>query len=283
MPELAEVETVCRLMRDVLVGKRITRVEVVPDSLVFQSSRQNIEDALARRTVKSVGRRGKTFWIELAGPGPTVYGHLGMSGWIRAVGRAARESTRLQAHGDAPLDDETGRPRFLKLLLEVPGGRAIAFTDPRRLGRIWLGPTPDEERRVLRLGRDAYDDLPSVKDLAALFSRRKIAIKAVLLDQGVLAGLGNWLADEVLYHARIAPQRLAPSLDARELSALRRAIRTVVGHAVKVGADHERFPRSWLFEHRWGGSRGSQQINGHAIRRDEVGGRTTAWVPAVQK
>ena len=61
------------------------------------------------------------------------------------------------------------------------------------------------------------------------------------------------------------------------------AIRTVVAHAVKVGADSDRYPHTWLFEHRWGGSRGSQQINGHPIRRDEVGGRTTAWVPAVQK
>jgi formamidopyrimidine-DNA glycosylase len=136
---------------------------------------------------------------------------------------------------------------------------------------------------VQRLGRDAFDDLPSTKELAALFARRKIPIKALLLDQTTLAGLGNWLADEVLYQARIAPQRIASSLDAHELSALRRAIRTVVGHAVKVGADHHRFPRTWLFEHRWGGSRGAQQINGHAIRRDEVGGRTTAWVPTLQK
>lgn len=283
MPELAEVETVCRLMRDVLVGKRITRVEVVPDSIVFESSRRNIEDALAGRTVRAIGRRGKTFWIELASPGPTVYGHLGMTGWIREVGPAVRNGIRLQAHGDAPLDDNNGRPRFLKLLLEVRGGRGIAFTDARRLGRIWLGPDPADEKRVQRLGRDAFDDLPSAKELAALFARRKIPIKALLLDQSALAGLGNWLADEVLYHARLAPQRLASSLDAREVTALRRAIRTVVGHAVKVGADHQRFPRTWLFEHRWGGSRGSRQINGHPIRRDVVGGRTTAWVPAVQK
>ncbi|MBV8761593.1 MAG: hypothetical protein JO257_30135 [Deltaproteobacteria bacterium] len=267
-------------MRDVLVGKRIVGVEVVPDSIVFESARRNIEDALVGRTVRGIGRRGKTFWIELAGAGPTVYGHLGMSGWIREVGR---ESTRLQAHGDAPFDDEDGRPRFLKLRIEARGGRAIAFTDPRRLGRIWLGASPDDERRIQRLGRDAFDDLPSVRELAALFARRKIPIKALLLDQGALAGLGNWLADEVLYQARIAPHRLASSLDAREVSALRRSIRSVVGHAVKVGADHARFPRTWLFEHRWGATRGSQQINGHAIRRDEVGGRTTAWVPALQK
>lgn len=280
MPELAEVETVCRLMRSVLVGKRVTHVEVVPDAIVFETSRKNIEDALANRTVRAIGRRGKTFWIELAGRGPTIYGHLGMTGWIREVGR---EGTRLQAHGDAPLDDETGRPRFLKLLLETREGRGIAFTDARRLGRIWLGADPADEPRIQRLGRDAFDDLPSPKHLAALFARRKIPIKALLLDQGALAGLGNWLADEVLYQARIAPKRIASSLTAREVSALRRAIRTVVTHAVEVGADHDRFPRTWLFEHRWGGGRGSQQINGHAIRRDEIGGRTTAWVPAVQK
>lgn len=280
MPELAEVETVCRVMRDVLVGKRITHVEVVPDTLVFQASRHNIEDALVKRTVRAIGRRGKTFWIDLAGPGPTVYGHLGMSGWIREVGRTG---TRLQSHGNAPLDDEHGRPRFLKLLLEVRGGRGIAFTDPRRLGRIWLGADPAHDKRIQRLGPDAFDDLPSTRELASLFARRKIPIKALLLDQSALAGLGNWLVDEVLYQARIAPQRLAPSLTPKEVAALRRAIRSVVGHAVKVGADSDRFPSSWLFKHRWGGGRGSQQIAGHAIRRDEVGGRTTAWVPARQK
>lgn len=280
MPELAEVETVCRVMRKVLVGKRIARVEVVPDKLVFQASRANVEDALVGRTVRAIGRRGKTFWIEMSGPGPTVYGHLGMTGWIREHGT---EGVRLQGHGDAPFDDEHGRPRFLKLWVEVAGGAAIAFTDGRRLGRIWLGERPAEEPRIQRLGRDAHDDLPSARELAALFARRRVPIKAVLLGQDTLAGLGNWLVDEVLYQSRISPKRPAASLSAREVAALRRAIRAVVTKAVAVGADSARFPRTWLFEHRWGGARGSQQINGHRIVREEVGGRTSAWVPAVQK
>jgi formamidopyrimidine-DNA glycosylase len=280
MPELAEVETVCRLMRKVLVGKRIKRVEVMPDTIVFQASKKNVEDALVGRTVKAIGRRGKTFWIELAGPGPTVYGHLGMTGWIRKVGT---EGVRLQGHGDAPFDDETGRPRFLKLLIEVPGGKAIAFTDGRRLGRIWLGPEPADEPRVQKLGRDAHDDLPTASELAASFAKRRVPIKALLLGQTTLAGLGNWLVDEVLYQSRISPKRVAASLDKREVTALRKAIAGVVKKAVDVGADYERFPRSWLFEHRWGGGKGSQQINGHRIVREEVGGRTTAWVPALQK
>lgn len=279
MPELAEVETVCRLLRRVLVGKRIQRIEIVPDTIVFQASRKTVEDALVGRTVRAIGRRGKTFWIELAGPGPTVYAHLGMTGWIREVGT---EGVRLQGHGDAPFDDEAGRPRFLKLRIEA-GGKAVAFTDARRLGRIWLGPDPDEEPRVKRLGRDAYADLPTAAELAAVFARRRIPIKALLLAQNVLAGLGNWLVDEVLYQARISPKRIASTLDKREVAALRRKIASVVKKAVDVGADHARFPKTWLFEHRWGGGRGSQQIGGHRILREEVGGRTTAWVPALQK
>lgn len=281
MPELAEVETVCRLMRRCLEGKKITNVEVVSDPLVFsKQSKRNIEEAFEGRVVRAIGRRGKTFWISMKGPGPTVYGHLGMSGWIREVGK---EGVRLQGHGDAPFDDETGRPRFLKLLLEVRGGHGIAFTDPRRLGRMWLGEEPETEPRMKRLGRDAFDDLPKVDELMKMFGRRHIAIKAVLLDQSVLAGIGNWLADEVLYQSKIAPQRIAAELDKTRVAALRRAIVSVVGHAVKVGADAERYPKNWLFDHRWGGARGSQRIGRHAIRRDEVGGRTTAWVPTVQK
>jgi formamidopyrimidine-DNA glycosylase len=86
-----------------------------------------------------------------------------------------------------------------------------------------------------------------------------------------------------LYQARIAPKRSAASLTAPEVTALRRAIRSVLALAVKVGADHQRFPKSWLFEHRWGGARGAPQIAGQPIVREEVGGRTTAWVPTRQK
>jgi formamidopyrimidine-DNA glycosylase len=281
MPELPEVETVCRVMRDALQGKRIARVEVVRDSIVLSGlSPLALEKALLRRTVREVGRHGKFFWLAFADDGPTVYGHLGMSGWIRAVGK---QGTRLHGHGDAPFDDQAGRPRFLKLGVYARDGAGVVLTDPRRLGRVWLGGSPESEPRVKRLGRDAFDDLPSVDELRVLFGRRRIPIKAVLLDQGALAGIGNWIADEVLYQSRIAPKRSAASLTAVEVAALRRSIRSVLARAVKVGADHQHFPKSWLFEHRWGGTRGAAQIAGQLIVREEVGGRTTAWVPTRQK
>ncbi len=281
MPELPEVETVCRVMRRVLVGERIARVDVVPDPLVFSGhSPRAIRQALVGRVVEAIGRRGKVFWIDLRGSGPNVFGHLGMSGWIREVGA---HGTRLQSQGEAPLDDERGLPRFLRLRIETSGGNAVALTDPRRLGRIWLGASAEKERRIARLGRDAYDDLPSNDELATLLRPRKRAIKAVLLDQTVLAGIGNWIADEVLYQAGIAPARPASSLSASEVSALRNAVRAVLKHAVRVEADARRFPKSWLFEHRWGGSRGADRIGGERILREVVGGRTTAWVPTRQR
>jgi formamidopyrimidine-DNA glycosylase len=281
MPELPEVETVCRVVRHALVGKRITRVEVVDDAIVFSRvAPATVEAALLRRTVTSVGRRGKFFWLTLTGAGPTVFGHLGMSGWVREIGV---QGTRLHGHGDAPFDDERGRPRFLKLGVYTRDGSGIVLTDPRRLGRVWLGASPDTDPRVQRLGRDASDDLPSETELLSMFGRRRIPIKAVLLDQGALAGIGNWIADEVLYQSRIAPKRSAASLTKSEVTTLRRVIRSVLARAVRVGADHRRFPSSWLFEHRWGGKRGADRIAGQAIVREEVGGRTTAWVPARQK
>lgn len=281
MPELPEVETVCRVMRRALRGKRIAHVEVVRDAIVFSgASPKAIEKALLGRKLREVGRHGKFFWLTLDGEGPTVYAHLGMSGWVRAVGK---QGTRLHGHGDAPFDDEAGRPRFLKLGLYARDGSGVVLTDPRRLGRVWLGPSPEAEPRIRRLGRDAFDDLPSQSELRALFGRRRIPIKAVLLDQGALAGIGNWIADEVLYQSRIAPKRSAASLTAAEVAALRRCIVSVLARAVKVEADHQRFPKSWLFEHRWGGTRGAEKIAGRPITREEVGGRTTAWVPTRQK
>ena len=103
------------------------------------------------------------------------------------------------------------------------------------------------------------------------------------MDQHILSGIGNWVADEVLYQAKIAPQRPASSLSGSEYSALRKSIEKVIKVSVDAGVDEEKFPKTWLFHHRWGGSRGADKIGKHDIKRTTVGGRTTAWVPAVQK
>lgn len=280
MPELPEVEAVCRTMRRVLQGKKIVSAEIAPDEIVLSKiPPEAVQAALVGRTVAAVGRKGKFWWLELDEK-PFVFGHLGMSGWVRELGSPG---VRLHSHGDAPLDDSDGRPRFLKMLLETEDGGRIAFTDGRRLGRLWLSPGHEEDPQVRRLGPDVYEALPSPDALHDLLRKRKSPIKALLLNQELFAGVGNWIADEVLYHARIAPTRHGATLSLEEVANLHAALRKVLDHAVEVEADYRRFPETWLFHHRWGGSRGTESIDGQPIQRDTVGGRTTAWVPTVQR
>lgn len=280
MPELPEVETVRKTFARVLKGKKIVSAEVLPDEIMmFGVDPSVIKAALEGRTVTDVGRHGKYWWLEFEDK-PWVYGHLGMSGWVRELGAS---SIRLREHGKMPFDDQDGRPRFLKMLLEAEDGGRVAFTDGRRLGRLWLSSDPTTDKRMEKLGRDVYDDLPTDKELHEILQKRKAPIKALLLDQKLFAGIGNWIADEVLYWAKIGPKRLGNSLDLKEVKALRKAIVEVVGKAVDVGADKEQFPKNWLFHHRWEGSRGAEFIDGKSIVRETVGGRTTAWVPSIQK
>jgi formamidopyrimidine-DNA glycosylase len=268
-------------MRRVIEGKRIVRVEVMPDEIVLSGHPpEAVEAALVGNTVTGVGRHGKFWWLSLEGEGPTVFGHLGMSGWIRELDTEGR---RLHSHGNAPIFDAEGRPRFLKLLIEVEGGGKVAFTDSRRFARLWLGESPESDKQVKRLGPDAHLGLPPTEELVKRLAKRKAPIKAVLLDQTAFAGIGNWIADEVLYQAGIAPKRLASSLSPVEVAALRDSIESVLSHAVEVDADYTKFPDEWLFHHRWGGGKGAELVQGKEIVRETVGGRTTAWVPERQK
>lgn len=280
MPELPEVETVCRMLRRTMVGKTIAAAEVAPDEIVLEGrSPAEVEAALVGRKVSAIGRKGKFFWLEFDGP-PIVCAHLGMAGWFRELGAP---TIRLKEHGKAPLDDENGRPRFLKLLLQADDGVRAAMTDGRRLSRIWLAESSAADPRVAKLGPDAYDQLPSVDALVQMLKGRTAPIKALLLDQGLFAGVGNWLADEALYHARISPKREGGSLKKAELARLREALTDVLAVAVEAGADEHKYPEDWMFHHRWGGAKGPDLLLGKPIRRETVGGRTTAWVPGLQK
>jgi formamidopyrimidine-DNA glycosylase len=202
-----------------------------------------------------------------------------MAGGFEAPGDPG---ARLVSQGKAPR--RAGwPPRFAKLELGFDDGGLVAMTDARRLGRIRLRGDPRAEPPISRLGWDALRELPPASRFAALLRARRAPVKAVLLDQAFSAGVGNWIADEVLYQAGIAPQRRASALTRAEADRLRRAIRAVVGTAVRAGSDSQRFPPSWLFHYRWGRRPDARDARGRPIRRATVGGRSTAWVPAAQR
>ena len=277
MPELPEVETARRAAHDAAVGRRIVGVAVADDPIVFEGvSPARIRRAVLGRRVRAVRRHGKHFWFELDRR-PWLSVHFGMAGGLHT---SRWKGVRLVSGGHRV---ESGwPPRFTKLRLRLSGGRELAIVDGRRLGRIRLREDPAAEPPINGLGFDALDGLPSPGRFRALARARAGVVKALLLDQSFAAGVGNWIADEVLYQARIPPRRRARLLDDAELERLRRRLRAIVRLAVRVGADSDRFPRTWLFHRRWD-RRPGVTGRGDLIRRETIAGRTTAWVPAIQR
>jgi formamidopyrimidine-DNA glycosylase len=281
MPELPEVEAARRAAQMVAKGRRIVEAHVADDPIVFEGvAPARIRRALVGRRVEAVRRHGKHLWLELdRRPWPCL--HFGMTGGIHLPsGRAVRLVSDGRAHRpDWP-------PRFTKLHLRFAGGGELALADGRRLGRIRLRRDPATEPPISTLGFDTLHELPTASRLHALLRERNAPIKAVLLDQSFAAGIGNWIADEVLYQAGIAPKRRARTLSAAEAGRLRAKIRSVIRLAVRAGSDSDRYPRWWLFHRRWGHRRGgppATTARGEHIRHETVGGRTTAWVPTVQR
>jgi len=111
---------------------------------------------------------------------------------------------------------------------------------------------------------------------------RTAPMKALLLDQTFAAGVGNWIADEVLYQAGIDPRRPARTLSRLEASRLRGRLRAVLATAVRAGADEGRYPRAWLFHRRWGRDPLARTARGARIRWETIAGRTTCWAPSAQ-
>ena len=265
MPELPEVEAARKAALRHLKGRRIVAAHCHKDPIVLSGgSPRKIEEALRGATIEDAGRFGKHLWFELDRKPWPVF-HFGMTGHFHF------------------LEAEAEPPRFLKLELTLDDDRRFAFTDPRRFGRLRLAHDPRSEPPLKSLGHDPLFGLPTIDELAALIGSRTAPIKAVLLDQSTFAGVGNWIADEVLYQAAIRPQRQACDLSRAEVARLRGTLLRIIRRAVAVNADSDRFPVGWLFHRRWGKVRNSKMPDGGAIVHDTVGGRTTAWVPSRQR
>ncbi|MFL5784707.1 MAG: Fpg/Nei family DNA glycosylase [Bacteriovoracaceae bacterium] len=263
MPELPEVETYRKQIEKKFKNKKITGVTASPDKVIFGlSTSAQIKKAFLGHKIKKAGRKGKYMWLELDQKPWPVF-HLGMTGsYILA-------------------DKIPEKAKSIKLILEFDDGSVLVFKDPRRFGRMFLVKDPFQSYPLGGLGPDALAETPSLKNLKVMFEGRSAPIKALLMDQSLISGIGNYMADEILFQARIDPRRKAGSLTSQELSRIRSKIISVSKIAVKANADSDKFPKNWLFHHRWGKKAGHVS-SGETIRHTEVGGRTTAWVPELQ-
>ena len=278
MPELPEVERGRRIAQKVARGRRIVEARCADDPIVFERvPAARFRRALIGRRVKAVKRHGKHLWFELdRRPWPCL--HFGMTGGFHTAPGGPR--VKLQSSGKKP--DGAWPPRFTKLQLVFDDGGELVVADGRRLGRIRLRRDPAREPPISRLGFDAHRALPPPSRFRNLVRARAAPLKALLLDQGFAAGVGNWIADEVLYQARLDPRRRANTLTDAEIARMRAALKHVVDASVRLSNDSDRYPRGWLFHRRWGRNPRAMTVTGERIRHITVGGRTTAWVPTRQ-
>jgi formamidopyrimidine-DNA glycosylase len=249
MPELPEAERARQTLESAL-GRRIVAVDDSDTYVSRPHQPGEIAAALIGHELTAAHRRGKFLWLE-TDDGPVLGLHLGMAGKIVVDGAAEDVS------------------RWDRFALEFEDGTRLALRDSRRLGRAVLNPDfshvgPD----AAGVGRDEF---------RRLIGRGHTAVKARLLNQTAISGVGNLLADQALWQARIAPGRDTGGLSPEELDRLRRELRSAIRSAVSQGGVHTgRFVRARRHE-------GYCPRDGHALSRATIGGRTTYWCPVCQK
>ncbi len=223
MPEILEAETARTLIAERALGRAIETVHA-PDAWFLKRglTPDAVRAALPGHRFVAARRRGKQLLVDTDRDGPTVGFHLGMSGRVVVDGEAAGDPLLYAANGD--------NPAWRRFGVGFADGGTLYLRDPRRLGAVELD--LDEER----LGIDAF--ALRLADLRAVTARSAAPIKAVLMDQQRIAGLGNLLADEALFRAGIDPARAARSLDPEEQRALARAVSTTLRTLQRRGGSH---------------------------------------------
>ena len=229
MPELPEVETYRRFIDELAVGQTIAALQV-NDAHVLATPEDQLRVALVGRTITGTSRLGKNCFLELDN-GKVLVLHFGMTGDVGAY------------------RDEPDVPRFTRVALHLEdSGLRLAFIDPRKFGRIRLADSAAAHQKAKKIGPDALDI--TATELHQKLARRKTLLKPLLLDQSVTAGLGNWIVDEVLFQAKIHPERLGATLTEKEGKALHTAVQLVLTTAINQEANYRHFPASFLIHAR---------------------------------
>ena len=263
MPELAEVEYY-RKQWDVGLRRRVDAVQLHARKRIFRGTdtRALVRQLIGSRLVASTAR-GKQMVFRFSG-GSWLGIHLGMSGTLRA-----------ETAGFRPLKHD-------HLVLQQPK-HALVFRDPRQFGRVRFHHGSGAPEWWNEAAPEISSSAFSARYVADFLKRhRRAPIKAVLLLQSGFPGIGNWMADEILWRARIAPATPSGELTATQRTAFRRATRFVSREALRIiGNDNADPPPSWLIHYRWK-SGGVCPRDGTALARRTIGGRTTAWCPSCQ-
>jgi formamidopyrimidine-DNA glycosylase len=291
MPELPEVETVRLGLAPVVEGARISRVALAREGLRFPFPK-DLAARLEGRTIVALGRRAKFLLAELD-EGSVLILHLGMSGSLRVVGKG---------EGPGAFHYPRGRPRAHDhVVITLSNGATIIFNDPRRFGLIDLVARADlaKCKHLRGLGTEPLDPAFDAGALARLLAGRRAPLKAALMDQRLIAGLGNIYVCEALHRARLSPRRAAGTLARRDGTPTARAdhlaksIVAVLGEAIVAGGatlrDHRQANGELgYFQHRLRvydreGEACPNEGCAGVIRRATQSGRSTFFCPRCQR
>ena len=209
MPELPEVETIKNELSPWVVGQSFTQVTIFDTELVCGASAEEVRRGLIGQKVESLDRRGKYLIFHLSN-GRSLIMHLRMTGVL--------------------LLNPKGVDRYVRAVFHLSNGHRLVFSDRRRLGLIWL--VDDANTVVCKLGPEPLDESFTPGILGQRLSRHHIPVKAALLDQCIVAGIGNMYADEALFAARIHPLRKTDALSPEEVQTLHNSICRVLGAAI---------------------------------------------------
>ena len=269
MPELPEVEVYRRAVRDRVLRRRVSTVSVESPGILDDVSASTLRRHLKGAALVDTRRHGKHLFVAVARDGGEPHRwlrlHFGMTGepvvWDGAWA----------AGGDGG-GAGVREPPQTRLRLDFEGGRHLAIRNVRKLGRIGLVEDPDAWIAAKGLGPDPWRGFDEA-DLGARLRGRGGALKGALMDQEVVAGLGNVYVDEILFDARLDPSSATDALDPPHLRRLHASLHRVLELAVERGARPDAVPRTWLLRHREDGARCPRC--GGRIEKTTMGGRST--------
>ncbi len=258
MPELPEVETIRREITPQITGSRISGITGSRPTLDpgLTIPRAWVED----RRIEGTSRHGKYLFTGLDSGSSLVF-HFGMTGDLVLVPR-----------------DETNPP-YTRAVVSFADGLRLAFTDPRRFGRLGWIPDRDDFIRAKHLGNDALA-IPA-EELIRILQRSRKRMKLFLLDQHKLAGIGNIYADEILFQAGIHPLREAASLMLEQAARIQPSMQDILRTAISLGADFDQYPGTWLIPHRAPGE--LCPVCSGKVDRVMVAGRYAYFCPSCQE
>ena len=260
MPELPEVNTVMKLFREHCLNKKVIQVMVKDDLILRNSSEDEFKKLITGNKFVNTYRQGKYFFGLLENDYSVLF-HLGMTG----------DPVYYFKNQEAPSHE--------RFSIRFEDGTILGYNDPRKFSNIRVLQDYQSYLQEIKLGPDALSI--SKNDFIEAFEKRKSSVKGVLLNQKLIAGIGNLYADEICFQSKVHPGSNIENLDSTILKTLYTNTKKILKLAVRKNAYYQIYPEDWFWK--WRKESKSTAKNRWTVKKAKIAGRTTFWVDEIQK